>query len=507
MRMDLETGAMEPFGRDRMEQLLPAGTVKLLTFGSFQLFAGQTAEGWLLRVCQIPTRLEDENHRRCFIHLAFEDVRKEPIDGLSAFVLGDYARFSDMANRMIAYTSGGYEVNRSVLRELMETASRAGHGLIEDGLVLTPGPGGEEAFFEEFPSYRTHRTEIRRLPAIDEEKLPAPVRKDEKAMKLYLYFSSPLYGYAFACVEPGTGETVAVGKQAGDMLDNRISNMVINAGMSMALFRAGGKKMNLVVKKISTKGKDQRMALVIEDGEESLTRALAACALYRNEELCDAVAACVNMDSTQETDMVNAQAVRALLEWGRQAEAPQNCQAGFDRIRKSGTFQGLAYVLLVVDPTLEYFNRMMGMSVNPSMVGILMKEEKFREFRKNPAAEETMLADLADIKTPGVAGTKENGGLKKGKTAGGANKPGGTGKPVVAKEDADDASYTVEFTSDDSIDLLRYKWFLPAVIGVLAALVLVIVLGIGSLLSKKEEPVQVFAPTQEETQESGAEGE
>ncbi|MBQ7886270.1 MAG: hypothetical protein IJ313_05185 [Clostridia bacterium] len=498
MRMDIADGRLEAFGKGRMEQALPPDVVTLLTGGSFQLFAGRVQDRWLLRICQIPTRLRDENHRRCFINLAFESTKQEQVGGLTAFVLDDYARFADMANRMIMYRPGGYEVNRAVLEEMLAAARAAGHAQ-HDRTVLVPGAGGEEAFLSELPAYRKHKLEIRYLAAIDEEKLPAPIRKDDKTMKLYLYFSSPAKGYAFTCVEPETGETIAAGKQAADMLNSRISDMVLNGGMSMALFRAGG-KMNLVVKKISTAGKNQRMALVIEDGEESLTRALAACALYRNEELCDAVAACMRIDPAEGTGTVDAQAVRALLAWAQQAQAPQGREQSFDKIRQSGSYAGVPYVVLVVDPTLEYFCSQMRMQVNKSMIGLLMDEGAFKALRQSEGK-------VIEEKTAEKKAVEKKAIEKK------AVEEKAVEKESIEKKDPKPPA-VVELVQDESesINLLDYKWFLPAVGGILAALILVIVLAVGSMLSKPEEPaqaieqapVQTSEPAQAPTSEDGA---
>jgi len=384
MRMELADGRAEAFGKSRMEEELPPAVAALLTCGGFRLFAGRVEERYLLRISQIPTRLRDENRRRCYINLAFESTDREPVSGLLALVLGDYARFAQTANRMIVYHPDGYEIDRSVLDALLREARTAGDPLPDDRLILTPDAGGKEAFLNELPVYRARKIELRQLAAIDEEKLPDPVRRDERTMKLHLYFSTPAGGYAFVCTDAGTGATLAGGRQAEEMLDSRIADMVTTAGMRMALFRAGG-KMNLVVKNISTDGGNQRMALVIQDGEETLARALAACALYRNRELCSAVTACVRIDEAQGTGSVDAQAVRALLDWALETQAPQGRRAEFDRIKRSGSFAGVPYVVLVVDPTLEYFVQMMRMQVKRSMVGMLMDVRAYEALSEDAA--------------------------------------------------------------------------------------------------------------------------
>lgn len=476
MRMEAPEGRLEPFGRSRMEQVFSAQTLALMTGSAMKFFAGEADGRRFLRICQIPTRYRDENRRRCYINLAFEGTAQEPVDALAAFALSEYPRFAQMANRMIVYSGQGYEVNAAVLREMIGAAKVCGAQLPAGKMVIVPGEGVTETMINDQLKGMVQygQAEIRTLEEPDEASLPAPARKDEKAMKLYFYFSSPADGFGFVCVSPQTGETLAAGNEASEMLNQTVYNMVTNSGMSLALFRGAVGKMSLVVKKINTEGKNQKMSLVIEDGEERMTRAVAACALYRNKEFCDKVAACTGMDEAGK-GVVDAEAAKALIDWAAAAQAPAGVQNDYDKVKTPGTYHGKPYVALVVDPSLEYLNNMIGVSLKPQMIGMMMDENAFAVLRGRKATEAAPQPVAQPVVKQPV--TQEQPA------------------PVVIVRDPD----------EESINLLDYKWFLPAVIGVGAALVLIIALAIGSALSKPEEPadtpqaqtVEAAAPAEE----------
>lgn len=439
-------------------------------------------------VRNLETDLKDENGRRCFIHMAVEGEGEEAaaVGALLTFALKNRRRFAGFCSRMITYSSGDYQLDQEGFKNLMTAAKRAAD-LKTDGMpsgILVPETTAED-FFANTAGF-CRREDLKEILSFDEWK------KQEAGMDLFLYCSTPSFGFVLSQIDTVTGEKLNTDKEANDRMVPYAQSVLTHSGAQMALFRQD-ETVCFVCRGIQSAEADQygrrkKMSLVLQaPRKQSLpVRQLAAWALVDFETFSAQITDCVKIyDGPRGYEVQGPELCRLLEQVSEGITLPPGhpCRSLWKQVVSPA--RGCSFYCLVCDASLDYFCRSCSIDITDKDVGCLLTTEDFqliqkkteelvftqelydapaREEEADPAGEEAVTVFQRPAPASSVSREEKPEPVKE-------ERPKPEEKPVSVSGTARSVSSAEE---EDRIDLLQQRWFLPAA----AAVILLIAGGI-----------------------------
>lgn len=491
--MCLPSGTLTVASKQQMRQMVPAEIVWLMTESDVHLFSGVLLNRRVIHIRNIPTRLEDENRRNCFIHLTFIDLDEDVQGCLSSYILHHYLDFVQRTNHMICYAGKKYEVMGSVLEQLIEDAKTCQElsSQVDRPLVVLG-----ETSVDHFCSHNVlgiHSSmdaDWARLPAVDINQLPMPVRKENAKMMLYFYCNSPQEGFHFLQVDSANGDTLANERTDQIGIDPLIYRMITSNGANMALCHKQDAH-TFFARHICSPGKNERISFVVQNAEEQIARRFAAWAVFDYPTFCASVVRCVEVDGG--ICSINPESVQHLMQENKTLNPGVSQSELFRKLTTPGSNKAKPYSLLVVDYDIQDFNNNLNMSVDSTMVECLMNAAQLADFRKgsfsgssNASPKQSEIPENQLKRTVTVEQPKKKQASSPRVQQNQINVPKSVpSNPPISK--VEQQSNVTIVVKDEPVDLLRTKWFVPTVIGIIVLVVLTCII-IAVSGSKKADP-------------------
>ena len=499
--MILPSGTLKVANKQQMRQMVPDEIVWLMTESDVQLFSGILLNRRVVHIRNIPTRLEDENRRNCFIHLTFIDLDEDVQGCLTSYILHHYLDFVQRANHMICYAGKKYEVMDSVLEQLIEDAKKDQElsSQVDRPLVVL-GETSVDHFcsYNVLGIYSNMDADWARLPAVDINQLPMPIRKKNKKMMLYFYCNSPQEGFHFLQVDPATGDTLANERTGQIGIDPLIYRMITSNGANMALCHKQDVH-TFFVRHICSPGKNERICFVVQNAEEQIARWFAAWAVFDYPSFCASVVRCVEVDGG--ICSINPKSVKHLMQENKTLNPGVSQSELFRKLTTPGSNKAKPYSLLVVDYDIQDFNNNLNMSVDCTMVECLMNAAQLADFRKRNFSGrradtspkqleplENQLKRTVAAEHPKKQVSPQS--VQQKQTNVPKSVPGKT--PISKVEQQSNITIVVK---DEPVDLLRTKWFIPTVISIIVLLVLTCIIIAVSGSKKADSEITNVEPT------------
>lgn len=215
-------------------------------------------------------------------------------------------------------------------------------------------------------------------------------RKAEEEMKLFFYCSTPSRGFLLNEVDAATGNVLSEGKEAAGNMPGEAFAIMTRSGARMALFDIEG-VLCFVAKNIRSAAKDHygrqkylSIAFLAKEESKNMLRRFAAWALLEFAAFSEELTECLQVLDGPAGYTVDIASVRKLL--GRFEESG-SCMP----IKQRGVWEHVMaadnkkrFVYLLADASLEYFNRMTGLSINKQQISMLISEDRFQEWNELP---------------------------------------------------------------------------------------------------------------------------
>ena len=446
---------------------MPEWEQRIFTSTGAYLFWGILENTGFGCVRQIETGRRDENGRVCYHNIAFEGMEeeKEKISAILAYAKEHYSKFVKDINQWICYENTAYLASSEMFEDMLEKWS-GGFGNL--GKVNPPflAPEGSAEYFLNNTKAPLNLEEIGEIIPFEK------IKKENSCMKLFFYCSAPSVGFVLKQINESTGDVLKERKEAARAMDHEAFAVLTRGGASMALFRTES-GMCFVAKNIRSEktdryGRKKYASIAFEAGEEcrEMLARFAAWALLDFQKFSSELTDCLEVSDGPQGYSVDVRMLRELL--GR-----------FDRkiyripSRKREIWNGVAnpqgkekFRFLVLDASLEYFNRSAELEVDERQISRQISNETFVKWNKEPMAlafTEELYQPLPEEEREGendmavektnyeVSGTETvDTGVKKQSIGQGlperAKKQNGTGRDSTDRD-------------LDRIDLLDYWWF------------------------------------------------
>lgn len=499
--MSLPSGTLVVASKQQMYQMVPAEIVWLMTESDVRFFSGVMQNRRVVHIRNVPTRLEDENRRNCFIHLTFIDLDENLQKSLTSYILYHYLDFVRQVNHMICYAGKKYEVIGSALEQLVEYAQKSQVRSLQDNRALVVLGETSVDYFCSHNVLGIHSSkdaDWARLPAVDINQLPMPIRKENTKMMLYFYCNSPQEGFHFLQVDPLTGNTLANERTGQIGIDPLIYRMITSNGANMALCHKQNTH-TFFVRHICSPEKNERIGFAMQNAEEQMARQFAAWAVFDYPTFCAAVVRCVEVDGG--ICSINPKYVKHLMQGNKAIDPSVSQTEMWRKLTTPGSNKAKPYSLLVVDYDIQDFNNNLNMSVDSTMVEFLMNTAQLADLRKgsfssstNPSSKQadslvhqskhTITAEQTKKEQASSQHDQQNqtniSESKQYKSTA-PNEQQQTNVPIVAK--------------DETVDLLRTKWFIPTAIGIIVLVILTCIIIAISGRKAAESGIDKVEPT------------
>ncbi len=462
-------------------------------------------------VREIETPLRDENGRRCFLHIALEAAdsgEARLVDAILLFALRRRSRFALLCNRMTADQSRDYRLEPEAFRTLAAEAEADASAPAPGGLLI-PQTSPEDFFANAGGAW-------------EREAITVPLSfekwKDQEAfMDLFFYCSTPSMGFVLCQIDPITGEKLRTDREANERMLPWAQSILTQSGAALARFARDGKAC-FVVRDVQSAsvdryGRRKKLSLVVQTPEDQdlPVRQLAAWALADFAAFSEALTDCVKVFDGPRGYEVRGEKLAELLDrLSRPIRLPEgNPQRGL-WASVAGPAAGHVFPCLVREASLAYFCRSCNISITEKDVGLLLSAEDWEEIRKRPAGivfgpelyAEPEAAEKApvppegpEVEKPPAAGIKTapeeretaptpqpepvpefkpepapetRRAAVREAPAPAAEKPAAEAKTEAPAPSADKPERErPDYPEEERIDLLKQRWFWPAV-GLLA---------------------------------------
>lgn len=385
---------------------MPEWERKIFTGSGTKLFCGASGGRQFGCVKNMETGRRDENGRSCYHNIGFEAgedggqalaVRK-----ILCYARKHYESFVAEMNRIVVSHDGDYRIQMDQFRRLRKKWEET-EPAAEEKLWLVP-ESSVEYFLKNTgaPFHREdiHVTELEKSVFGSEgsvenrsESAERDNSKEEKGdMRLFFYCSAPSKGYLMKQIDFATGETLRTEKEAARGMSSYGFAILTRGGADLALFRKE-KVLCFAAKNIESLTKDhygrkKYMSVCFEaEGQyEKMLLQLAAWALLDFPAFSREMTDCLEVFDGPEGYHVKMEGVRRLMKrFSRKLYVPEGGTGKewkkIVRPVKEGEFR-----YLVLDTSLEYFNRLTKLEVDKSQIFMCVGNARFQQWKQMPLA-------------------------------------------------------------------------------------------------------------------------
>lgn len=460
------------------------------------LFLGTVENRRFGCVRDVETVLKDENGRRCFIHIALEAEKQEAnlVDAVLLFALRYRDYFIRLCNRMVIDQSGDYHLDAEAFCAMMEEAKSRFTDAAPAG-VLIPQTSADDFFAN---AGRTCKREEFSFPFSYEE-----WKRQGTSMDLFLYCSTPSFGFVLSQVDTLSGEKLRTGKEANVCMLPWAQSILTCSGAVIALFEQNG-KICFVGRDIQSASTDQygrrkKMSLVLQaPAAQSLpVRQIAAWALVDFAAFSERLTECVKIyDGPRGYEVQGSKLSQMLDQISRQIYIPASDACCALWKQASAPPDGRLFLCLVCEATLSYFCRSCNINILEKDIRLMLNSEDLQGIREKTAnlvfSPELYMAPALGRKESVPAEPKRmmeeplsraQAAMKTGESVPIVRTSFKTevDPPIVKRVESSPQRESVrlmdhmdkplrenpDFPDEERIDLLQQKWFWP-VVGLLA---------------------------------------
>lgn len=469
---------------------MPKWEQRIFTSTGAYLFWGILENTGFGCVRQIETGRKDENGRECYHNIAFEGDGEEKgkISAIMAYAKEHYSKFVKDVNQWICYENTDYLAAPEKFEDMLEKWS-SGSGQYKEAAPPFLVPEGSVEYFLNNTKAPLNMEDIGEIIPFEE------IKKEGSCMKLFFYCSAPSVGFVLKQIDYSTGDVLKEKKEAARAMAPGAFAILTRGGAGMALFRTES-GMCFVAKNIRSEKTDRygrkKYASIAFEAEEECREILArfaAWALLDFQKFSSELTDCLEVSDGPQGYSVDVRMLRELLgRFDRKIyRIPSRNRRIWNRVANP---QGKKkFRFLVLDASLEYFNRSTELEVDERQISMQISNETFVKWNKEPMAlafTEELYQPLPEEEREGendaavkktnyeVSGTETvDTGVKKQSIGQGlperAKKQNGTGRDSMDRD-------------SDRIDLLDYWWFRIILLAGGSAVVVALILWLRELL-------------------------
>jgi len=479
--------------REISRRQLPEAEREIFTGpGAPHLFLGSLEGGRFGCVRNIETELRDENGRRCFLHLAWEGQGADAslVNALTRYACDYRGSFVKLCNESITYSGSDYLLRREGFQRLVQAAQAVeGEGGEPYYELLIPETS-TDLFFNSVPSLLREESFAHVLS-------PDEWRRREVPMELFLYCSTPSSGFTLSQIDPVSGQKLKTRKEANDALTPYSRIILTHSGAKLALFEQNG-QVCFVCKDIQSThadryGMKKNMSLVAQASVQQAlpVRQLAAWALVDFTGFSEQLTDCVHIyNGTRGYEVDGDRIARFVGQVQTRLAVPEGLKARKVWEQAVSPAQGKQFFYLVLEASLAYFCRTCQIQAGGEQIGLTLTEEEFEQLQRTPAAlsfapipatpsqqaQPEPAARQAPVKgedkqpEPAARQAPAKGEDKQPEPAERERKEGQKAPIQPAQKTKAAPAETSQSTGggsgdgEDSVNLLKTGWFLPAVI-------------------------------------------
>lgn len=444
-------GPLEEFsiGSNRM----PECERKIFTNTGAHLFLGIIESIPFGCARMLETGQTEENGRKCYNNIAFEGNSSE-IDMVWAILF--YARyhyrdFTGEINQMVYYQELDYSVDRGIFTKLLEKCQ----GMFQKEACLARRgflvPEGTVEYFFSNTGIPIHKDDVGDVVSFGK------IKEEDYPMKIFFYCSAPSTGFVLKQIHFETGEVLNERKEAADVMPPNAFALMTRSGANMALYQVQD-EVCFVAKNIRSvttdhygRNKCTSIAFAASKEKRKLLSQFAAWALLDFQAFSVALTDCLEVFDGPKGYCVNIKMLHELLNKFAKTlyfDSPKH-NSIWKKLLKNDPDKKFQY--LVLESTMDYFERSTEIRVSKSQVAVLLNEEEKENWNHVPLNlnfEEDLYRPLslevATERPPYKQEIREES-LNSQKD-----------EKVFATESGGNLQSEVE---KDYIDLLTYQWF------------------------------------------------
>ena len=310
----------------------------------------------------IETEWKDENGRTCRINIAFEeDAAEDNVQHILRAATTDFEEFASRLRMAFELSDQQYWMDAEKFENLL--AFCKGY---EDNISL------EENQFSYFAVVTGHMEEkiMENLNLSSSGNIPLSENTAKTSeMEIFVYCSSPSYGYQLKRYQPGCTVPLGTESQVVDVLGNELNSMLVVSGMKKAFFRDKKGRLCLLNKNLRSQDRKKNASFILRCGRqeqyEKLLYAMSAWGMEFPEETAHKLTDCIAVYFGERGYEFDVAKFMQTLEQMAQPKDKENRE----KLRKwDADIEKGKYLYAVPEVPLEYYNSCHKIKIQPDQI-------------------------------------------------------------------------------------------------------------------------------------------